>query len=76
MCIFGKTDSVDIFINGKYTDTVIGSPSYADVFLEKGENILRLELPLTPVWRDGDPWSSLTVLSSPWIDRKTDIVIE
>lgn len=74
MCIFGKTDSVDIFINGKYTDTVIGSPSYADVFLEKGENILRLELPLTPVWRDGDPWSSLTVLSSPGLKKRPTFI--
>ena len=57
-----NVDCADIFVNGKCTDRVIGSPMYGDVVLEKGRNIIRLELPVTPVWKDGDPWSSLTVL--------------
>lgn len=62
MRLFGELDCADIFVNGECTDRVIGSPMYGDVILAEGKNVIRLELPLTPVFRDGDPWSSLTVL--------------
>ena len=62
MRLWGDVDCADIFVNGQCTDRVIGTPMYADVILKKGINIIRLELPVTPVWKDGDPWSSLTVL--------------
>ncbi len=68
--ISGAVDCGDVFVNGVCTDRVIGSPMYADVNLSAGENILRLELPLTPVWKDGDPWSALTVLPRLGLDKK------
>lgn len=62
MRVFGDIDCADIFVNETCNDRVIGSPMYGDVTLTPGKNVIRLELPLTPVFRDGDPWSTLTVL--------------
>lgn len=62
MRVPGNVDCADIFVNGVCQDRLIGSPMYGEVVLEEGKNVIRLELPVTPVWKDGDPWSSLTVL--------------
>lgn len=70
MRIFGDVDCGDVFVNGVCTDRVFGSPMYADVTLTEGRNVIRMELPLTPVWRDGDPWSALTVLPRVGLTRK------
>lgn len=58
----GILDCADILVNGEKQDWMVGTPYEAQIVLKKGENVITISLPSTPVWKDGDPWSALTML--------------
>lgn len=59
----GWNDCADVFVDGIRRSRLVGTPMYAELSLEEGTHEIDIRLPLTPVFRDGDNWSSLTVLS-------------
>lgn len=61
----GLRDCAAVRVGGAPAARVLGSPCAARVTLAEGENRIRLELPLTPVWQVADALSSLTVLPQP-----------
>lgn len=69
-------DCADLYVNGICTDRGMGVPLKLELPLQEGINVIRLELPLTPVFRDGDPWSCLTVLPQAGLVRRPAIFKE
>lgn len=68
--LFGNIDCADVRVNGQLEERLIGIPGYADLSLKAGKNEIEVELPFTPVWRDGDIWSSLTVIPQMGLTKK------
>lgn len=62
MILNGRIDCAEILVDGKVADRLVGNSGYAKISLKPGFNQIEIRLPLTPVWKDGDIWSALTML--------------
>jgi hypothetical protein len=74
--LFGQLDCADVFVNGECLDRLLGTPAEAKIRLQKGENIIAIELPLTPIWSVDDFWSSLSVLPGIGLTEKPILYLE
>lgn len=66
----GQTDCGAVLVDGVLAGRFLGVSDPVELSLPAGRHSLELQLPVTPVWEAGDPWSALTMLPPPGLTEK------
>lgn len=66
----GQTDCGAVLVDGILAGRFLGVSDPVELSLPAGRHSLELQLPVTPVWEAGDPWSALTMLPPPGLTEK------
>lgn len=66
----GLPDCGAVLVDGVLAGRFVGPGDPVELSLSAGCHSLELQLPVTPVWEAGDPWSALTMLPPPGLSGK------